>query len=98
VIASSNDDLEKDKLLLYTPKTQDFLDQLMDNRKLKPYCLPIEVLKNVELRSYQQTGVNWLNFLKKFNLHGILCDDMGLGKTLQSICILAGDHYEKQKK
>lgn len=29
---------------------------------------------------------------------GILCDDMGLGKTLQSICILAGDHWEKQKK
>jgi SNF2 family DNA or RNA helicase len=23
---------------------------------------------------------------------------MGLGKTLQSICILAGDHYEKRKE
>lgn len=32
-------------------------------------------------------------FLNKYKLHGILCDDMGLGKTLQSICILAGDHY-----
>ncbi|RXG69558.1 TATA-binding protein-associated factor [Armadillidium vulgare] len=42
-------------------------------------------------------GINWLAFLRKFNLHGILCDDMGLGKTLQSICILAGDHYEKEK-
>lgn len=40
-----------------------------------------------------QDGVNWLAFLNKYKLHGILCDDMGLGKTLQSICILAGDHY-----
>ncbi len=77
---------------------QDFLDQLMDNTKLKPYELPEEILVGVNLRSYQQMGVNWLNFLKKFNLHGILCDDMGLGKTLQSICILAGDHWEKQKR
>jgi len=40
-----------------------------------------------------QDGVNWLSFLNKYKLHGILCDDMGLGKTLQSICILAGDYY-----
>lgn len=42
---------------------------------------------------FLQDGVNWLSFLNKYKLHGILCDDMGLGKTLQSICILAGDHY-----
>jgi TATA-binding protein-associated factor len=77
---------------------QDFLDQLMDNRKLKPYQLPNDVLIDVKLRPYQQMGVNWLAFLKQFNLHGILCDDMGLGKTLQSICLLAGDHFEKQLK
>ncbi|RXM36599.1 TATA-binding protein-associated factor 172 [Acipenser ruthenus] len=40
-----------------------------------------------------EDGVNWLSFLNKYKLHGILCDDMGLGKTLQSICILAGDYY-----
>ena len=44
-----------------------------------------------------QDGVNWLSFLNKYKLHGILCDDMGLGKTLQSICILAGDHYLRYK-
>ncbi|MEQ2168094.1 btaf1 RNA polymerase II, B-TFIID transcription factor-associated, 170kDa, partial [Goodea atripinnis] len=43
-------------------------------------------------------GVNWLAFLNKYKLHGILCDDMGLGKTLQSICILAGDHYLRAKE
>jgi TATA-binding protein-associated factor len=89
-IAASNQNIMRMKV-----EQQDFLDQLMDNRKLKPYQLPHEVLINVKLRPYQQMGVNWLAFLKKFNLHGILCDDMGLGKTLQSICILAGDHYEK---
>lgn len=90
--------IRNENILKIKFEQQDFLDQLMDNRKLKPYILPHEILKSVELRSYQQMGVNWLAFLKKFNLHGILCDDMGLGKTLQSICILAGDHYEKQKK
>lgn len=79
-------------------KQQEFLDQLMDQRKLKPYTLPQHVLKGVELRPYQQQGVNWLGFLKQYNLNGILCDDMGLGKTLQSICILAGDHHEKRNK
>lgn len=44
-----------------------------------------------ELRRYQQDGVNWLAFLQKFNLHGVLCDDMGLGKTLQTICVVATD-------
>jgi TATA-binding protein-associated factor len=45
-----------------------------------------------------QSGVNWLAFLNKYKLHGILCDDMGLGKTLQSICILAGDHYYRRQQ
>ncbi|XP_066919452.1 TATA-binding protein-associated factor 172-like [Clytia hemisphaerica] len=45
-----------------------------------------------------QDGVNWLAFLKKYNLHGILCDDMGLGKTLQSICIMAADYHNMLKK
>lgn len=38
-----------------------------------------------ELRPYQQEGVSWLQFLREFDLHGVLADDMGLGKTLQTI-------------
>lgn len=45
---------------------------------------------------YQQEGINWLAFLKRFKLHGILCDDMGLGKTLQASAILASDIVEHQ--
>lgn len=41
-----------------------------------------------ELRHYQQDGVNWVNFLKRFGFGGILADDMGLGKTIQTIAFL----------
>lgn len=41
------------------------------------------------LRPYQQLGVDWLTFLYKMRLHGLLADDMGLGKTIQVIAFLA---------
>lgn len=50
---------------------QGFLDQLMDQSKLKSYGLPDGIFIDVKLRPYQQSGVDWLAFLKKFNLHGI---------------------------
>ena len=40
------------------------------------------------LRPYQQEGLSWLQFLREFDLHGILADDMGLGKTLQTLAHL----------
>ena len=40
------------------------------------------------LREYQQTGLNWINFLHEFHFGGILADDMGLGKTLQTLSFL----------
>lgn len=49
----------------------------------------------IELR-YQQEGINWLSFLRRFKLHGILCDDMGLGKTLQASAIVAADLVEQR--
>ena len=72
-----------------------FLDQLLDAKKLENYAIPVAI--GAQLRSYQQDGVNWLAFLNKYGLHGILCDDMGLGKTLQTICILASDHHERDR-
>jgi hypothetical protein len=41
-----------------------------------------------ELRSYQQLGLNWLQFLREYGLGGVLADDMGLGKTIQSLAHL----------
>jgi len=42
------------------------------------------------LRPYQQTGVNWLGFLREAGLGAMLADDMGLGKTLQALCAVRG--------
>ncbi|XP_048862553.1 TATA-binding protein-associated factor 172 isoform X1 [Brienomyrus brachyistius] len=80
-----------DDLIRQKARERHFLEQLLDGRKLESYKIPVPI--KAELRKYQQDGVNWLSFLNKYKLHGILCDDMGLGKTLQSICIIAGDHY-----
>lgn len=48
-----------------------------------------------ELRSYQQDGLNWLQFLREYQLAGVLADDMGLGKTVQTLAHLC---VEKQKR
>lgn len=69
-----------------------FLEQLLDNSSIDDYKLCMEI--KVTLRRYQQEGINWLAFLRRFKLHGILCDDMGLGKTLQASAIVASDIEE----
>ena len=53
----------------------------IDNVKLPQYS-------TAELRGYQVSGYNWLNFLDEFGWGGILADDMGLGKTVQAITFL----------
>lgn len=63
----------------------------MNPRGIPDTELPVQV--SAELRAYQQQGLNWLSFLNRYRLHGVLCDDMGLGKTLQTLCMLATDHY-----
>ncbi|KAL8945624.1 MAG: hypothetical protein Q9183_008028, partial [Haloplaca sp. 2 TL-2023] len=69
---------------------------MLDVRKVEPFQVPVAI--KAELRSYQQEGVNWLAFLNRFHLHGILCDDMGLGKTLQTLCIVASDHHMRAEE
>lgn len=84
------------ELLKRREEERKFLSQLLDGNKVEPYELPVKV--NVDLRKYQREGVSWMNFLAKFQLHGVLCDDMGLGKTLQSICILSAKHWERDQR
>lgn len=55
-------------------------------------ALPYPPLKGTELRSYQKTGFQWLNWLISQGFGGILADDMGLGKTIQIISLLL-HHY-----
>lgn len=73
-----------------------FIDQLLNPKYLKSFQLPFEM--KVELRSYQQDGLNWLAFLNEYNLNGILCDEMGLGKTLMTICIIASHHLKQHQQ
>jgi len=51
-------------------------------------AVPYPVLKDTQLRSYQKTGFQWLNWLISQGYGGILADDMGLGKTIQIISLL----------
>lgn len=60
--------------------------------KPAPVAPPAEL--RATLRSYQQTGVEWLQHLRACEVGGILADDMGLGKTLQTIAHLAIEKAE----
>ena len=65
-----------------------FLSQLADFNKIEDVDLPNSLRPGITLRPYQKQGFNWLAFLHRFGLNGILADDMGLGKTLQTLAIL----------
>jgi TATA-binding protein-associated factor len=80
-----------ESLLQGRERERKFMAQMLDPKKVEAFQIPVAI--KAELRSYQQDGVNWLAFLNKYNLHGVLCDDMGLGKTLQTLCIVASDHH-----
>eukprot|EP01052_Picozoa_sp_SAG31_P022035 SAG31_NODE_1734_length_7416_cov_2.201449_3_plen_1632_part_00 len=73
---------------------REFVSQLVGGAPPVEYPIPIPI--DVKLRPYQQEGVNWLAFLNKFKIHGILCDEMGLGKTLQALCIVGGNTHENR--
>ena len=50
-----------------------------------------------DLRHYQKNGVDWLYFLYKNSLSGLLCDDMGVGKTHQAMGLMAAITHAKNK-
>ncbi|MFI8594286.1 DEAD/DEAH box helicase [Microbacterium sp. NPDC078428] len=50
---------------------------------------PIPRALSATLRPYQRSGFDWLAFLWRHRLGGILADDMGLGKTLQTLALVA---------
>jgi superfamily II DNA or RNA helicase len=62
---------------------REMVQRLCGHTELPETPMPASV--NASLRPYQQQGVNWLQFLREYNLAGILADDMGLGKTLQTL-------------
>lgn len=67
-------------LLKRREEERQFLTQLLDGNKVQQYKIPVTI--KAELRKYQQEGVNWLAFLAKYQLHGILCDGRSASSTL----------------
>ncbi|MFT4213073.1 MAG: DEAD/DEAH box helicase [Microbacterium sp.] len=60
---------------------------LRDVERVPPTPVPTGV--TAELRPYQRAGFDWLAFLWRHRLGGVLADDMGLGKTLQLLALAA---------
>ena len=73
---------------------EEYRRKLYGFEQIKP-CTPPEGLQT-QLRSYQQQGLNWLNFLDDMNFGGCLADDMGLGKTLQVIAFILSQRTKVQ--
>lgn len=91
----SETDIKPSNDQLASQDNQRFIEQLLDPKRLDCFVMPFEM--KAKLRSYQQDGLNWLAFLNRFNLHGILCDEMGLGKTFMTICMVGSDHFGLKK-
>ncbi len=75
-----------------TSKLRALADKLKDFQQVTTVPVPIGL--NATLRTYQHQGLNWLQFLREYQLNGILADDMGLGKTIQTLAHLL---IEKQQ-
>ncbi len=63
-------------------------------RGAAPEALPAPESLNAKLRPYQLDGYNWLSFLFKSGLGGVLADDMGLGKTVQTLALICAAKEE----
>ncbi|WP_449406850.1 SNF2-related protein [Microbacterium betulae] len=59
---------------------------LRDFERIEPTPLPAGL--RAQLRTYQKAGFDWLAFLWRHRLGGILADDMGLGKTVQMLALI----------
>jgi len=75
-----------------TSKLRALAEKLKDFQKVTTVDVPEGL--NATLRTYQHQGLNWLQFLREYQLNGILADDMGLGKTIQALAHLL---IEKQQ-
>ncbi|BBN83940.1 hypothetical protein PA25_39250 [Pseudoalteromonas sp. A25] len=83
--------LENIKISCDDERLLSYLDELQ-NPKNVSNIIPASTSQTFVLRDYQEQGVNWLKFLNRHQLGGILADDMGLGKTLQVIAYFITQH------
>ncbi|MEA3150004.1 MAG: hypothetical protein QOD56_943, partial [Gammaproteobacteria bacterium] len=69
------------------PSLLTLIDEIKNFSGIQPLAPPAHF--RATLRPYQQEGLGWLQFLRRYRLGGILADDMGLGKTVQTLAHLA---------
>jgi len=89
-----------EELQLDESKTLADLRALGEQLKKKEPHVPVAIPSKIkaELRDYQKDGFQWLQFLARHHLHGILADDMGLGKTLQALTHIAAEIQGKRNE
>jgi superfamily II DNA or RNA helicase len=68
----------------------DSVEQMASLSAPEPLAPPVGL--EATLRPYQQEGFEWLAFLHRNGLGGILADDMGLGKTVQTLALCLHVH------
>ncbi len=61
-------------------------EKLKSNHSIKSVPAPAHL--QPILRPYQESGFQWLNYLREVQWGGILADDMGLGKTIQALSFI----------
>lgn len=94
-------DVEVDDLEKPNNDGDDYDDDDIGSKKRNlPYVKhkPTLLAPEIELKTYQQVGINWLNLLYHNNLSCILADEMGLGKTCQVISFMAYLKATSEKK
>jgi superfamily II DNA or RNA helicase len=83
--------LQRDEQELFFQLEEKY-ERLKDNHSIKEVPAPAH-LREV-LRPYQESGFQWLNYLREVQWGGILADDMGLGKTIQALSFI---HHLKEE-
>ena len=84
--------LQRDEEELFF-KLEEIYERLKGNHSIKEVPAPAH-LKSI-LRPYQESGFQWLNYLREVQWGGILADDMGLGKTIQALSFI---HHLKEEQ
>lgn len=87
--SSSEVSIELKAIVRENQASRHFLESFLHGTAIQPTDVRPWLGTGISLREYQQHGVDWLTFMARNNLHGILADDMGLGKTLQTLAAMA---------
>lgn len=85
---TQTEEIDADNYVMYT--NGEWLGELIGHLK-RPNTLESQELPNqfnASLRTYQEKGYSWLNYMQQLGFGACLADDMGLGKTVQVLAFL----------